>query len=302
MLSYGTRVAGSGSTGYNTVHSMITTMAACSGMWTVEHDNFTELTPIGEKRFSNIVSRFEAGNPALGHIVLAAHFDSKLFTDFVFLGASDSAAPCVLILEIMKAVSQRAIELQASGGGGTSALPAITAMFFDGEEAFVSWQGTDNTYGSRHLAQVWESDGRLKTISLFVLLDLLGPRNPRFHNYFPEASGASYHRMRNIEVALRNGGGALTPLLSPSESFFPNEVRSAYGGVEDDHIPWMRRGVPILHLIPIPFPDVWHKAGDNIAAIDAATTYDLLQIVQNFTLTFSKTITSRKRRGSDARR
>ena len=26
----------------------------------------------------------------------------------------------------------------------------------------------------------------------------------------------------------------------------------------DDHLPWMERGVPILHLIASPFPSVWH--------------------------------------------
>ena len=31
-------------------------------------------------------------------------------------------------------------------------------------------------------------------------------------------------------------------------------------GIEDDHIPFKRRGVPILHLIAYPFPREWHKA------------------------------------------
>ncbi len=30
-------------------------------------------------------------------------------------------------------------------------------IFFDGEEAFVRWTRDDSTYGSRHLAEKWES-------------------------------------------------------------------------------------------------------------------------------------------------
>ena len=53
-------------------------------------------------------------------------------------------------------------------------------LFFDGEESFITWKGTDHTYGSRHLAQVWEEENLLKGIEVFVLLDLLGQENPIF--------------------------------------------------------------------------------------------------------------------------
>ena len=29
--------------------------------------------------------------------------------------------------------------------------------------------------------------------------------------------------------------------------------------MEDDHIPFMARGVEVLHIIPNPFPAVWHN-------------------------------------------
>ena len=52
-------------------------------------------------------------------------------------------------------------------------------LFFDGEEPFVRWSGNDNTYGSRHLAKVWQEKGLLDGIEVFMLLDLLGARNPK---------------------------------------------------------------------------------------------------------------------------
>ena len=31
-----------------------------------------------------------------------------------------------------------------------------------------------------------------------------------------------------------------------------------FGAVGDDHEPFLHRGVPVVHLIPLPFPRVWH--------------------------------------------
>ncbi len=50
-------------------------------------------------------------------------------------------------------------------------------VFFDGEEAIERWQGTDNTYGSRHLAAKWGQDGTLKRVKAFMLADMLGDKD-----------------------------------------------------------------------------------------------------------------------------
>ena len=51
-------------------------------------------------------------------------------------------------------------------------------LFFDGEESFITWRGTDHTYGSRHLAKVWEKQDILKGIEVLMLFDLLGSKEP----------------------------------------------------------------------------------------------------------------------------
>ena len=65
----------------------------------------------------------------------------------------------------------------------------LQLLFLDGEEAIREWRGNDNTYGSRDLAAKWQReaythngyDGNgLDRIDLFVLLDLIGARNPTF--------------------------------------------------------------------------------------------------------------------------
>lgn len=40
--------------------------------------------------------------------------------------------------------------------------------------------------------------------------------------------------------------------------FLKHPMLQDVGRIEDDHIPFLRRGVSVLHLIPERFPVVWH--------------------------------------------
>lgn len=60
------------------------------------------------------------------------------------------------------------------------------------------------------------------------------------------------------------------------------QARASPSYVEDDHIPFMKRGVPILHIIPKQFPSVWHKLSDNMSALDFNTIADLNKILRVF--------------------
>lgn len=55
------------------------------------------------------------------------------------------------------------------------------------------------------------------------------------------------------------------------------------GYVLDDHVPFMERGVEILHIIPTPFPDVWHKIEDDAEHLDLPTVRDWARILTVFT-------------------
>jgi glutaminyl-peptide cyclotransferase len=58
--------------------------------------------------------------------------------------------------------------------------------------------------------------------------------------------------------------------------------RWAGGSVEDDHIPFMARGVEILHIIPSPFPDEWHKSTDDGEHLDLDVVEDWAMITTAF--------------------
>jgi len=115
----------------------------------------------------------------------------------------------------------------------------------------------------RHLAAKWESEfhaatstrlNNLTSIDLFVLFDLLGHANPRIPSYFPTTHWA-YHGMSKIETQLRSTGLAAT---GDSQTWFIEgehyDPKMYKGGIEDDHIPFLHRGVEILHIIPVQKP------------------------------------------------
>lgn len=122
----------------------------------------------------------------------------------------------------------------------------------------------------------------INSISLFVLLDLLGSADPRVPSWFLTTHWA-YQNMAKAEYRMRKLGLLET---EPKRQFLPemDKMHEQFnpGYVEDDHIPFMARGVDILHLIPSPFPKVWHKMDDDGAHLDLPTVRDWARIVTAF--------------------
>jgi glutaminyl-peptide cyclotransferase len=71
-----------------------------------------------------------------------------------FLGATDSAAPCAMMLDLAEALNPLLDEKKKQSETGfvddeDIADLTLQLVFFDGEEAFVSWTDTDSIYGAR---------------------------------------------------------------------------------------------------------------------------------------------------------
>lgn len=124
----------------------------------------------------------------------------------------------------------------------------------------------------------------LHSISLFLLLDLLGSADPTIPSYFLTTHWA-YKNMATLEKRMRDLG-----LLQakPAKPFLPDgdkpSERFGHGYISDDHVPFMQRGVDILHMIPTPFPGVWHKMEDDGEHLDLPTVHDWASIVTAFTV------------------
>lgn len=254
--------------------------------WLVEKHEFVDNTPYGQKSFANIIATLPVGKNFQSaqrnvqkRVVFACHYDSKYFANQNFLGAIDSAVPCAMLLDMAKFFHENFNQQNFNKIGRS-----IQFLFFDGEEAFQDWTSTDSIYGSRAYAQYLLNNYGAKAFSsmeLFVLLDLMGAAESQFKNYFPSTSGNVYNMLQTIENKLIKKG-----MLSRNYPYYftDNYAMGRYNQIDDDHRPFLRQNVPILHLIPSPFPHQWHKLSDNFENLSEGTIQDLRLIMKIFFL------------------
>lgn len=278
--------------------------------WHIEIEPFEARTPLGERTFANVILTRDPD--AARKLVLAAHYDSKYFppgsAEEGFVGATDSAFPCAMLVDVAMALDA---PLDAYTANRTAArrsyLPAhedvtLQIVFFDGEEAMHQWSSTDSIYGARHLASQWLRTWdvpawppshaeprhvtgnhapirRIHSINHFVLLDLLGSPNASVPYYFGNTRHL-HSQFHDIEGRL-----LMQKRLWPEGAAYERLFRDERGpsGIGDDHVPFLQQGVPILHMIPYPFPSVWHTKDDNKSALDQATLYAWTRILRIFT-------------------
>lgn len=233
-----------------------------SGKWDIEIDRFQSQTPKESNvSFTNIIATRDPPTFLPGkskRLVIAAHYDSKIDPEG-FLGAIDSAVPCGLMLYLMGAIDEILSEKWTK-----SKLEKDTGLqfiFFDGEEAFETWTYSDSLYGARHLAEKWATswsstsqDGltKIQTMDLLLLLDLLGSSDPKIYPYFPSTEHI-HTSLSYIDKWILKAG--LAKRSSPTRMFSGKKYS---GFIMDDHVPFMVKGVPVVHIIPGEFPPQWH--------------------------------------------
>jgi len=141
--------------------------------WDIDQDGFCQDTSLWPMCFTNIIATKDP--TASRRVILSAHHDSKYFADYPdnqFVGATDSAAPCAMMLDLAEALNpllnKRKERLEA-GSEDDEDVADITLqlVFFDGEEAFVSWTHNDSVYGSRLGTHISESRARVLDHSCF---------------------------------------------------------------------------------------------------------------------------------------
>ncbi len=197
-------------------------------------DTFTASTPAGIQTMHNIIVKFPGKKDGL--IVLGSHYETNYpLRDINFVGANDGACTSALLIEIGQ-------YLRAHPPEGYS----VWIVFFDGEEAVKSWGPSDSLYGSRHLAAKWSQDGTIGHIKGLLLADMIGDKDlniDRDENSTPAL-------LDLLKVAAKNTGH--------SASIFKNSIP-----VEDDTVPFAKRGVPVLDIIDLDYgpPTSEHPEG-----------------------------------------
>ena len=209
----------------------------------VTEQPFEGSTPLGPIKMVNLIATVPGKSP--DRIILASHFDTKLFRNLRFVGASDGASSTAALIEIGRVLKAR------------KELPfTYELLFLDGEEAVIEWQGNDNTYGSRYYVEAGRKSGTLKSIKAFILLDMIGDRNLTIRR---ESNSSRWLTDIVWGVAKKQ----------KQPAFMDEETT-----VEDDHIPFLKAGVASLDIIDLDYPQ-WHTAQDTLDAVAARS----LQIV-----------------------
>jgi Zn-dependent M28 family amino/carboxypeptidase len=192
-------------------------------------------TPHGRLKMANVVAVLPGRRPDV--IMLAGHYDTKLFKEFRFVGANDGGSSAALLLELARRLA------------GAPRDYTYWLVWFDGEEAREQWTERDSLYGSRRLAAELARDKRLPRA--MILVDMIGDRDLSIRR---ETHSAGWLTEIVWDAAARLGHG---------RHFLRDTLP-----VEDDHVPFLRLGVPATLLIDFDYPP-WHTADDTLDKISA---------------------------------
>jgi Zn-dependent M28 family amino/carboxypeptidase len=216
----------------------------------LEEDAFTAITPIGAVEMRNFIVRYPGKKD--GAIVLATHYETNYWLKNInFVGANDGAATTGLLMAIGD-------QLRAATAGGKKLDGySVWLVFDDGEESINSaWTDSDSLYGTRHLAAKWGRDGTLGKIRAFIVADMIGDKD------------------LDIQRESRDTDWLVALVRQAAKKFgYEKYFFKDKGEIEDDHLPFVKRGVPSIDLIDInygpPGNSYHHNAQDTMDKISA---------------------------------
>ncbi|HWH44597.1 MAG TPA: M28 family metallopeptidase [Thermoleophilaceae bacterium] len=181
----------------------------------------------------NVVGRV-AGRDRGRFIVVGAHYDTKDIPGFV--GANDAAGGTAAVLELARSLEPRTIG------------PTVVFVFFDGEESPGNAPDSDferlGLRGSKVAARAY------RRAEAMILLDFVADRDLRI----PREANSDPALWAKLRSAARRAGVI---------RHFPDATAPA---IADDHIPFLRRGVPSIDLIDFDFP-CFHRTCDDLSAV-----------------------------------
>ncbi|HEY3067854.1 MAG TPA: M28 family peptidase [Methylomirabilota bacterium] len=243
LVALGPRPAGSPAGGRARDYIVATLKAA--GL-EVRVEPFEAETPDGKLRMANVVGVARGRRPDV--IMLAGHYDTKMFREFRFVGANDGGSSAALLLELARHLATPPREY------------TYWVVFFDGEEARGTWTAQDSLYGSRRMAETLARSRRLPRA--LIVVDMIGDRD------------LDIRRESFSTEALTDILWASARRLGHDAHFLAERMP-----VEDDHVPFLRAGVPAALLIDFDFPP-WHTPDDTLDKVSARS----LQIVGDVVL------------------
>ena len=213
---------------------------------TLNEDVWTADTPAGKLKMVNVV--YELPGETDDTVIIAGHYDTKRYKDFAFVGANDGGSSAGALVEIARALRD----------SGAPRRLTYRLVFFDGEEAVCrGWDECskpgrpDNTYGSRREVGRLKALNRLRHVRAFILLDMVGYDRL-------ELGRDDMSTPWLVDILWRTARA-----LGYSKQFV--ERPESVGG--DDHVPFLRAGVPSVDVIQLGTYPHWHTPEDTLDKI-----------------------------------
>ena len=238
IVAIGPRPAGS--PGADATRQYIKQQLAALGL-TATEQAFDARTPAGTIRMVNVSAMIPGSGS--GRLIIAGHYDTKLFEDVRFVGANDAGSSTAFLIELARVLKERRNPL------------TIELLFLDGEEAIGEWD-TGNTWGSRHYVAEARKSGALSQIKALVLVDMIGDKDLAFKR------------------ESRSTPWLVDAIWSAARQLNRREFLDEELAVDDDHIPFLEAGVPAVDIIDLDYPH-WHTAQDTLDKVSASS----LQVV-----------------------
>lgn len=180
----------------------------------------------------NVVGTIPGRNPRRT-VVLGAHYDTKDLPGFV--GANDAASGTAVVRQLARTIKPRQLR------------PTLIVVFFDGEEAPRGKDAQFERYGLRGSKVAARA---FRSAEAAIVLDFVGDKELAI----PRERLSNAGLWRRLRAAARRTGFA---------RHFPAREQ---GAVLDDHVPFIRAGVPAIDLIDFDFA-CWHRPCDNLTAV-----------------------------------
>jgi len=212
-------------------------------------DEFEEDTPRGHIKFHNVVGMLLGSGNEI--VIIASHYDTKTgIADFQ--GANDSGSSSGLLLEIARLLKS------------SERLPfSVIYLFTDGEECIDEYAHNDGLHGSRRMVRLLTKDNRLRKVKAFILLDMVGD------------SDLTLTLPRNADSRLKRFA-----LEAARDAGIRKKVRMSDMAILDDHVPFLKAGVPAVDLIDFSYGsasglnDYWHTSADSLEHISARSLHE----------------------------
>ncbi|XP_017841566.1 glutaminyl-peptide cyclotransferase-like protein isoform X2 [Drosophila busckii] len=195
-------------------------------------------------------------------LLLSCHYDSKYMEEVDdYVGATDAAVSCAILLNMAKTLGKYLRETFSKRID-----MGLVLVFFDGHDTLEGINdGFVPLYGSR----------RFLTQEASIL--------ERIVSHY-ENTNHFHEQLADIEEDLKRSGQ-----LTECHTLF-YKITDYYSDFEDDIDPFIESGVPVLHIVPHTYPDVWHTNMDNLEHLYWPAIRNMNLIISRFVYEYMRSV------------